>query len=483
MLKHLIASSLSIAVSALCNAQTFYISKDSGYSTLPRYVCHKNSITINVVGYNPFATRLNGKGNDIDLTHPSPPIFGSFTPKISDIAVEDVKASLKEEINKTDTAKLQMTAFLKKKQQIADAKACLESFLQQYTMFIDRLQKLHALSLFENHIKSIIDDPNITKQTAQDNIQALINSVAGHRDPRIMVQSLLDSVKLQRSTMQLCYDLVNETLEPESLTLTGELKDAKKQIALVVKDGSTTIQRKKYFKEEMEYVNQRINHLSIDSVWSGIVYQVAKAMDLKTKILSTPWQHTYIAGQMNEDVKEIELTLTNQAGDKIQEYGKHQFTSYGQLKVDVSAGYLISFKGDQTFSKFSNEEGEVIGVRQQKSDFAVHSIGALVHVYKKRQSATSFGGSAGFSIPVDGRLNFYLGGSAIFTGKARLVITVGASFARMQILDDSNLLDSNNGSEERRFIHKNDTEVKYNHIHRLKPFLGITYNFAQLNAK
>jgi hypothetical protein len=149
--------------------------------------------------------------------------------------------------------------------------------------------------------------------------------------------------------------------------------------------------------------------------------------------------------------------------------------------VDVSAGYFLTLNGNEKYSAVPDNTGKLIGINKQQTELINHGLGVQFNFYKKPQNEIVWGGSAGFSIPVDGNLNFYLGASILFNSKSRIVLTAGIAATRLKILDDANLnlLDAT-GNMEYSFINENDTEIKYNDTYRARPFVSITYNLASV---
>lgn len=154
----------------------------------------------------------------------------------------------------------------------------------------------------------------------------------------------------------------------------------------------------------------------------------------------------------------------------------HRFPEFSvktthKLRVNISAGYLLSFVADHDYAEL-HENQEPVGVKQLEKELLSHSIGTLVHALYDFGTPVEYGLSTGLSYNNNKKINFFLGASAAFLQKNQLVLTAGVSFVNVKRLDTSNL------DENLRFS-TSDKEIKYLERYRPGPFIGLTYNLIK----
>ncbi|WP_340063273.1 hypothetical protein [Ascidiimonas aurantiaca] len=247
----------------------------------------------------------------------------------------------------------------------------------------------------------------------------------------------------------------------------------------------------KQYNECAAYVTARKQALASQLEWITQTGTVFTDAFKKTKLLDdmhsgvTLYVHVYNASfsietkvvQAKADEMRITPFLKDQKGNKAYEFGTYGFRTRGGVKVDFSAGYLLSFQGNDNYELVKNEDGETTGVQKGNKDRLTHTIGALAHIYSRGWRDVQPGFSAGASLSENGSLGFYSGLSLLFNGQSRVVFTAGVSFTQLDELNTANLESPENGIRE--FRSETDTEIRYDQTYRPAFFIGLTYNFSK----
>src|SRR5690606_13258879 len=156
---------------------------------------------------------------------------------------------------------------------------------------------------------------------------------------------------------------------------------------------------------------------------TNIINKTNAGIDYYHRVQNAKFEVYTDAQQLNDDKITITPKLKNAKGDIIKEYNPVEIKTFGGWKVDVSTGYLLSFKSDENYTNLYDDEG-LSGVQKNSSENLKHTIGALFNAYRRTGRDVNFGLSLGFSIPTDGSsIGFYGGGSILFLEKNRLVMT------------------------------------------------------------
>lgn len=163
--------------------------------------------------------------------------------------------------------------------------------------------------------------------------------------------------------------------------------------------------------------------------------------------------------------------LSKKEGEVLHTFSELTISPIKKIKVNFSAGYLLSFIGDEEYGlRLSNDK--VIGVTELNKNNFSHALGLLTHVLYDFGTSVDYGISTGLSLNTDAKINFYGGLSAAFSQENRMVITTGISFVNLKLLNKINL------NDELNFTSSN-TEIQYLERYRPAFFVGITYNLKK----
>lgn len=428
---------------------------------------NKENITYLIRGFNPFGSKLNGKGASIEIpAYKTPDIFSDITAKALTAPTDTTAA---DKIN-TSTPKNEKPSLIEDQS---------EKFITCYTDFITSLQTIYSLSRMEDRIISVCQDPQIDSITLNNNLQSYINSVSPTGNPRVDITTKLNSLNKTYSCLKFYYDALSKTLSKEEFTFKGKITDEKNEAVLNVNEAKAALDRKKYFVEEYNYATLKFNQLNTDSIRTAIINKVQNAADIKEKAARTPFTMIYEPGNDFADGRRDTIRIESLKGELIQSYGPYAVYRYGQLKVDISGGYLLAFGGDKNYSKTYDASGNILGVQKANSDKLKQNIGILFHAYPKAKGDVALGIGAGFSIPVESSISFFVGPSLLFNGKTRFVITAGICYLKLKELNKANLK-SGTSDENYEFTNRNITDILYDNVYRPRPFIGITYNLFAL---
>jgi hypothetical protein len=184
--------------------------------------------------------------------------------------------------------------------------------------------------------------------------------------------------------------------------------------------------------------------------------------------------------KVNSDIIELTPKLYGKK-DTITIKGDYMFRSRGGVKVNFSAGYLLSFRGDENYNLVKDADGNSIGVKKGNSSGLTHALGGMVHVYPRGFRNYQPGFSAGISTSNNGDLGFHLGASLLATeGNNRVVFSAGLSFTSLQQLNRGNLRTENGNL---LFTSSTDTEINYDNVYKPSFFAGITFNLSKAADK
>lgn len=459
-------------------AKKIIITKNQGVDLGDPYLKFKDRTNLVYVieGYNPFATKVNGKGESIELTaYAVPGIFKDITAAVpvpldsgTQLGEKPDQSEFHPDEATKDSVKIVLPA--------VDHK---QKFLENYSAFVKTFQVIHALHKADEKILAMMQDPAIDSITLNNNISGFLESIAGSDEVRGQIGDLLEAAVTYYGHMKMHYEALNNDLKTENFSFKGKLTDEKNETALEAKDITLSVKRKKLFEEEFNQASIRIKLLNTDSIRTAIIYKVNLAADLQAKAKNTPFRMIYEPGNDIKDMRRDTIKIENLKGEVLQTYGPYVLHTKGQLKVDISAGYLLSFKGDDNYTIVPDSSGKRQGIKEGNSDKLQHNIGVLFHAYWKWKGDVSFGPSAGFSIPIENSVNFYLGGSLLFNGKNRFIISAGVAATKVKELNLANLKGSTNGHDF-DYINEYSTDIIYDKVYRLAPFVGITYNLASI---
>lgn len=159
------------------------------------------------------------------------------------------------------------------------------------------------------------------------------------------------------------------------------------------------------------------------------------------------------------------------------------YKTKGGLKVDFSTGIFFNggnqdFLGRELLYKPVNDSNVKIESKDGGKRLLI-SVGALMHIYKRSGNNVNWAISPGLSTSTvfDG-INFHLGGSAIFGGENRIVITGG------MVLRESKILDKNyNYSTQYLKNDMPDSPPTIKVFPKVGWFFSLTYNFSKFKTQ
>lgn len=348
---------------------------------------------------------------------------------------------------------------------------------QKHFSNIDKYTSLKNILL--NQIKKdsvfIYNSDNFKKRSASTFI-----AIYGSDTENLRYKNLVadEFSKLENKYIKLVqiYEQLNIIHKNNELKLTGELKDGKNILKFDKIDAS--FETKLYFEDEMKktkIINDSLKssfnrNKIIEEVYAGIdLYDEIKNNDFKTKITSKI---------IYDDKAEIKPQLKNSKGKVMYEYPLIKVSTYGNWKVNGSAGYFLNFLSDDNFTlrkKIDTDINSKSGVFAASNNVVKHSLGGLLHAYYNFKGSLDAGFSVGLSLNDNANAGFYFGLSAFFTESNRLVITAGKSFIKAKRINTTNLV-FNNTTNQLDFLNQSDSEIKFDEIYQQSFFIGITYN-------
>lgn len=357
-----------------------------------------------------------------------------------------------------------------------------QNFKNTFSLFVSKYNSVNQQIELEGKLLEQIKDSVFIKDTVvlKNNVKEYFKAVYGNKsteDAKKQTEIALNNLMVEYTELQKLYDELNKTLEKDSVVLSGELNSDDKKTKVKIEKATITQDRKKYFSEEMSFAKKTFETISDIKNRNEIVKKAQSGIDWYNKIDKESFVAYTDAKQINDDEVTITPKLKFSNGNTAHEFQPITIKSYGGIKVNFSAGYLVSFIGDDNFNSYKDNSGNTIGVHQSNKNEVTHSLGGLVHVYPNWKKSPQLGLSAGASLATNGNLGFYLGGSAFFLEKNRLVLTGGYSFIKLKQLNTANLSKINHDNYE--FVSNIDTEIRYDEVYKGAWFIGVTYNLAK----
>jgi len=112
------------------------------------------------------------------------------------------------------------------------------------------------------------------------------------------------------------------------------------------------------------------------------------------------------------------------------------------LKVDFSTGLFTNFGGkgfmDQSYryEEVSGQPEQYRIIRNESKNAIFPSVGGLMHFYKRSGKDFNLAGTFGLSTKDLEKMNYHLGGSAIFGYSQRFIISTGVTLTKATLIDD-----------------------------------------------
>lgn len=208
-----------------------------------------------------------------------------------------------------------------------------------------------------------------------------------------------------------------------------------------------------------------------------LIQKAKNGIDWYRKIINSPFEIKIEPIQLSEDINTITPQLKNAKGEVVYSYNPIKIETFGGWKINFSAGYFLSFIGNDNYTSYTNSLGSK-EVAKGNTDKITNALGGLLHVYSNQPSKlVKLGISFGVSLADNSSVGFYAGPSLFFLEKNRLVTTFGYSFIKVKRLNTANLTAI---SDDRySFINTANTEIQYDPVYKGAWFFGVTYNLSK----
>jgi hypothetical protein len=358
-----------------------------------------------------------------------------------------------------------------------------QSFMAHLKSFVNGYRKIEGYTQLEGQLVALLND-NLFIENAKAFKGHAGSIVQSHFDgdsiPLELYKKLpktLDSLDAAYFQLKKLYEEINAMKEIGTMSITlkytsGERKNIE-NISVVDVDQPK-------FKVEYDFVKKAYEELHKKENKQNLENKVNAGIRLYQKINDACFTIYGDAGQATGDIFTTKIALKNAKGDTLHTYKPITIRTRGGFKVNFSSGYLLSFKGNDSYSSFRADGSSATSIKADNKDKMTHALGALCHVYFRGIHDLQPGISAGLSVEDDADLGFYLGLSALFTESNRLVFTAGVSMTKIDKLNTANLSDANNGI--RTFLSEDNTNINYDKVYRPAFFVGVTFNLSKAES-
>ncbi|MGV0751308.1 hypothetical protein [Empedobacter brevis] len=445
-----------------------------GQECKPKYQCKKKqSSTSEIIHINPFdndkyPTGLHfRKGNTVKF-------------KISNVNVFKVKGSTIEskgenfqfdvpkifsELNKVDEKTSTNNDNAAMLPEITTREEMKKKIEVEYRSFLNTALRIEQKVNLSNELDNLVGDNIFLKDTCllKKKASEIYNKV--YDDHKSVEQNFID-LKNSYVNLKSLYDEINDN---PTIILSGTFITDKKEKKF--ENVKITGKKVSFFEEEMKSVKKAIDILDDEKKKAELSAKVSSGKTFHEAIQRENFVYYTDAEQLNTDEVTLTPILKGEDDKELHKFGSLTVKTHGGVRVNFSAGYMLSFIGNDEFVVKYNKEGEAVGVSQLTKNAITHAVGGLAHVLWGYNNF-SYGLSAGLSTNTDAKLNFYGGASLAFLEKNRLVFTLGISYTNVQRLNRSNL------NEENEFISPKLTDISYTAVYKPAWFFGVTYNLS-----
>lgn len=364
---------------------------------------------------------------------------------------------------------------------IIDNKVTIESdkndFIEALEEFIVAYDKVQLYITLEDKLLNkigtdvVIYDVSVLKNNCNTDYRLCYTG----NNPKQDVITAIQTLRSRYATMQRLYEKLNQDTEKKSTIQFVPKENTEIDIQKITVSNSS----KKIFSEQMESVTKQMETFGSTENQNKIITKAHAGIDLYKKIAACNFTIINSDGglQVLSDKLTVTPTLKNKKNEVVKTYNPITIFAKGGWKVNFSSGYLISFIGNDNYSKFRNIAGDVIGIKESNKDKVTNAFGGLIHAYQRKANGFEWGLSAGLSLTEDTNMGFYGGLSALFLEDNRLVFTAGYSLTKVKRLNESNLQLNDNG--QLVFLSAQDTEIVYDQIYKGAFFVGVTYNLSK----
>lgn len=295
-------------------------------------------------------------------------------------------------------------------------------------------------------------------------------------------RQFLDTVYAQifsaESRMAELYQAINKFPEADSFAtdkkVSVDLKSKDGKVAtLTVDKYNVVVKQKPLFKEQMDYVNEKMKWFRNDSIRRALGVHTDTLLQRMRMVCMDNFERPIKTFQATAD--DIKVTLPHRQAEPL------LLQTYCKLKVSGSTGVFVHFgAADEKTVIDKDNAGNNLIVRQ-KPEAVLYSFGLLAHFYRYDPRKTfNVGGSLGLNVPVNnqggtGFLQLAGGLSLHTTTIDKLIITFGLSVRKGQKLNTENLV-KNFASSTYTFQNTSSTSVTMDNVTRVGAFLGFSYS-------
>lgn len=378
---------------------------------------------------------------------------------------------------------------LKKKKSIINSHKKEQDFAVVYKKIVSDLQKIKSYMQLEEKLLDKLSDSVfvrecIVKDLAKSDYNATYDKVEMDAEDKKIVINTLKSINENYLELSKIYNEINkDKLKNSIVKVSGKLQSKDNNTLVEIKDATLSQNNELKFSKEMNEIETGLKKIKSDS--ANVIKITQAGIDLFHKIDKSEFAVYTAPQQLNDNINVITPELRNSKGKVIYTYNPITIRTYHSWKVDFSAGYFLSFIGNDNYSSFSNSSGEKRVVAEEKNKIT-NALGGLMHVYRLKENPNhwfpQFGLSFGASLSDNTNIGFYGGFSFFFLEKNRLVFTSGYSFIKIKKINKANLF-FDNEHKNYAFTNSTDTDIRYDDLYKGAIFLGVTYNLSSGDSK
>ncbi len=348
----------------------------------------------------------------------------------------------------------------------------IQQFNEAYVNFQNIMIQINQRAALKKELNKLIDGMAFIKDTTA------IKDKAREKYQAVYPESFENEQQLFNQAGSL-YKILELAKKEMNLQLYEALTSAKKSSNEVFEISINQLIQQK--ENDWDLVKKAYEKLTDEEAKKELLAAIKAGRSLYRKILVTDFILFTPVVKVDADLLNLTPKLYSKK-DTVSIKGDFNFRSQGGWKVNFSAGYLLSFRGDENYNLVKDADGNSVGVKKGNSSGLTHALGGLVHIYPRGYRNYQPGFSAGISTSDNGDLGFHLGGSLLATeGNNRVIFSLGVSFTSLQKLNRGNL--QTNEAGEQLFRSATDTEIKYDNVYKLSVFAGITFNLSKAADK
>lgn len=342
-----------------------------------------------------------------------------------------------------------------------------------YTQLEDKLLSKLSDSIFVNEC--------LLKDLAKSDYNAIYNKTEMEVGDKKIVINTLEAINKSYAALSDIYNEINKDKSKNTDSkISGKFQSKDGNTTIEIKDAVISHKSEPVFSKEMKEIEASLKKIRSDS--ANVIKKAHVGIDLFHKIDKSEFVVYTAPQQLNDNINVITPELRNNKGKVVYTYNPITIKVYNAWKVDFSAGYFLSFAGNDNYSSFTNSTGNK-EVAKGNKDKITNALGGLMHVYRLKNPECKFpqwGLSFGASLSDNTNIGFYGGPSLFFLEKNRMVITGGYSFVKIKKINQSNLIPIV-GSSNYSFANNADTEIRYDNLYQGAWFFGVTYNLSNNN--